>query len=293
MRIKFNCFQMVFLCFALVMLGNVQASVNPFKKAKVYTFGQQDPWYYKDGSVTKSGSRKQSGETLYYHLNITENRMRLRFSKNDPSGEIEKTRELPGLEIHGVEIDGKSMPRFEWCVANQEYISRMLKPNAVVVNDTCSNNGDGDFVILLDGPSLYQIQHARNIAFVVAPFGRPIRLEFTMDGFSKAMFQLEQAQRRTRVAETRSVAPAPAVVAPRPKPVPVKKPVAKPKPKPKPVAVKTCVANPPNEFKGQIKPETYPCKKSRKKLAAYESINNQVDAIRKKRAEEEERKKDL
>lgn len=292
MRIKFSFFQMVFVCCFLLLTGHAQAGINPFTKAKVYNFGDKFPWYYKDGSVTKSGSRKQGGDTLYYHLNITENRLRLRFSKDDPSGELEHTRDVPGLEIHGVEVDGQTMPRFEWCIANQETISRILKPRAVVVNDTCSNNGDGDFVILLDGPSLNQIRHAREISFIVAPYGRPIRLNFTMDGFRSAMSELELAQRKARMAEA---PPKPAPVKAKPRPAPEKKVVAKPKPKPKPkpAPVKECVANPPEEFRSQIKAETYPCKNNRKKLAAYERINSQVDALRKKRAEEEEKKKEL
>ena len=54
------CISMIFTSFSS------QAEVNPFKKAKVYVFGDSPSWYFKEGAAVKSASRRDGSDTLYY-----------------------------------------------------------------------------------------------------------------------------------------------------------------------------------------------------------------------------------
>lgn len=251
-----------------VIFGSLNASAtaaNPFKKTKDNQFNDSIAWYFKDGAAIKSGSEQDGGDMLYYHLNITKNQLRLRFGKNDPSGELENTREFDSLEIIDVTVDGQRLNRFQWCLDNQSQIAPSLKQNSLVVNGVCVNGGGGDFVIVLDDEARDRLMKARAIEFVTAPYGRPVRLSYTMTGFAKGY------------------GPFIAPPAPQPAPAPV---VEAPKPEPKPV-IKTCYAEVPAEFNSVVKPIAYICDDKAKKASAEATIQSQVSAEKKKRKEAE------
>ena len=224
------------LSLLFIISGASQANVNPFKKSKDLNFGDDVPWYENAGAIIKSGAERSGSDTNYYHLNIDKFRLLLRMGKNDPSGELINTRTLDKLAIADVKVDGRRLPVFDWCLNNQQNPTRTLTQNAVVVNDTCINaGGGGDFVINLDKPTKQLLKIARKLEFIVEPYGRPLRLTYSMAGFAPLMEKIDR--------------PAP-VAAPRPAPVPKPKPVvAKPKPKPKPKPVKMCYAKAPADFK--------------------------------------------
>ena len=115
---------------------NASAAGNPFKKTKDYQFNDSIAWYFKEGAAIKSGSEQDAGDILFYHLSINKNQIRLRFGKNDPSGELENTRTFDDLEIMDVTIDGQRLKRFQWCLDNQSQLSASLKQNAIVANGT-------------------------------------------------------------------------------------------------------------------------------------------------------------
>jgi len=261
--------------FVMGVLGLVLASsnialagVNPFKKSKNYSFSDDVPWYENSGAALKSGSVRDGADTNYYHLNINKDRLLLRLSKNDPSGELIGTRTLEVLAITDVLLDGRQLPIFGWCLKNQQSPGKKLKQNAVVANDTCVNAGGmGDFVINLDGKTLAQLRRAQMLEFLIEPYGRPVKLAFSMKGYSPLMAKINKPV---------VVKKAPVVKA-KPKP-PKPKPVVKAKPKP----VKMCNARPPAEFKKQVKFVPYPCKDANKKVAAEKRVALNVQAERKK-----------
>ena len=253
---------------------------NPFKKTKNYAFGNDVSWYQKDDAAVKSGRTRDGGDALYFHVHVNKDRLRLRLGKNDPSGDLENTRPLDRLEITDVTLDGKRLERFQWCLDNQERPGNKLKQNAVVINDACVNaGGTGDFIVMLDEASHDSLKRAQKLEFVVEPYGRPVKLSYTMNGFAAIMNEINKP------------APPPVVVkkpVPKPKPKPV---VAKPKPKPKPkkVVVKMCYANPPGDFKNAVKTEAYPCNNAAKKAAAEKRVAANVDKEKQKMAAEMER----
>jgi hypothetical protein len=262
-RVSALIFILVGLCASAAFAGQ-----NPFKKTKDYQFGDNIAWYFKDGAAIKSGSEPDGSDTLFYHLKINKNQLRLRLSKNDPSGELENTRAFDDLEIVEVMIDGQRWVRFQWCLDNQAVIATTLKQNSVVANGSCSNSGGGDFTVSLDGESRDVLQRARTLEFVVVPYGRPVRLVYSMTGFAKGYGAL--------------VAPPPP-----PPPAPVAAEVApKVEPKAAPVA-KTCYAEAPDEFKTAVQSIAYICDDKAKKATAEATVQSQVSAERKKRKDAE------
>lgn len=268
----FACISVLFASFS------VHAEFNPFNKAKVYSFGGDAAWYFKEGSAVKSATRRDGADTLYYHLNINSDRLRLRLSKNDPSGELENTRGLDSMDVNDVIVDGNTLPRFEWCLQNQERPGSTIKAGAIVINDTCVNPGNGDLIIQLDERSKNELKFSRKLEFVIEPYGRPIKLSFSMTGFAEIMARVDRPE-----------PPPPPVV----KKAPVQKNIARPKPKPRPKPViKTCYAKPPSDVASVVKAVAYPCNNTTRKKQAETSLNKQVVAERQKRlAEEAERKR--
>ncbi|MCW9015058.1 MAG: hypothetical protein OQL06_14915 [Gammaproteobacteria bacterium] len=270
---------MVIACMSLFSGSySVVAGPNPFKKTKNYNFNDSIAWYLKESAAVKSGDVREGSDALYYHLNINKDRLRLRLGKNDPSGELENTINLSKMEISDVLIDGRRMARFQWCLDNQERPGKKLKQNAVVINDTCVNaGGGGDFIINLDKASLSSLKQAKKVEFIVEPYGRPVKLSYSMAGFADIMAQIEK--------------PAPPVIVkkPAPKPQIVAKPKPRPKPKPKKVVIEMCQAQPPADFKNAIKAETYPCKDTVKKAAAEKRMASNVAKEKQKMAAEMEK----
>ncbi len=250
----------------LVSAGS-SAEVNPFKKSKNYSFTSEVSWYEKKDSAMKSGLVRDGSDTNFYHLNIDKSRLLLRLGKNDPSGDLPNTRILETLAITDVQIDGRPLPVFEWCLRNQQEPGGKLKQNAVVANDTCVNSGNGgDFIINLDKRSIELLKKAKTLEFEIEPYGRPVRLTYSMDGFAPIMEKITR--------------PAPA-----PAPAPAAKATAAPAPAKKPARAKMCKAVAPGEFKPLVAPVLYPCNDAGKKAAALATIKAGVDAEKKKRAE--------
>lgn len=257
----------------LIVSAGAQATVNPFKKTKDLSFGTDVAWYEHDGAVIKSGAERDGADTNYYHVNISPQRLLLRLGRNDPSGELADTRSLPNLDIVDVLLDGQRLPQFDWCLNNQQTPGRMLKQNAVVINDICVNaGGGGDFIIRLDEQSKTRLKMVRTLSFIIEPYGRPVRLDYSMAGFSALMAKLDRPE---PVQAAQPVAPPrPAVKAPAPKPV------AKPKP------VKMCSAKPPSDFSSAVNAISYPCNDSAKKQDAEQRIAKQVAQEKQKMAQE-------
>jgi len=258
------------LSLLIAVPGVSNASVNPFKKAKNYTFGTEVPWYESKESVTKSGSARSGADTNYYHLNVDKYRLLLRLGKNDPSGELLNTRRLDALTIVEVKADGRRLPIFDWCLSNQHSVTKKLKQNTIVANDVCINaDGGGDFVINLDEQSKRIIKSAKTLSFIVEPYGRPVMLSYSMSGYSELAAKLDKP------------VPAPVVKAPEPA-LPVAAVKEKPKAKPKPV--KMCYSKAPADFQSAVTAIAYPCNNTAKKANASKKIKARVEQEKKKMA---------
>ena len=258
------------ICFSL----SAHAGMNPFKKTKNYKFENNVSWYSKEDAAVKSGSAKEGTDTLYYHLNITKDRLRLRLGKNDPSGELENTRNLDKLAIVDVLVDGRRFSLFDWCLSNQEQPGKKLKLGAVVINDACVNAGGGDFTMTLDKVGRDLLKTAHKIEFIVAPYNRPVKLAYTMTGFAAIMSEIDK--------------PVPPPVVKKAPPKIVAKPKPKARPKPKKV-VKICLAKAPADFSSAVKSAAYPCGNKAKKAAAEKKVAVMVEKEKQKMVAELER----
>ena len=242
----------------------VSAGKDPFKKSKDYKFLDNISWYKKNSTVIKAGSVKDSGDTFYYHLSINDKQLQLHLGKNDPSGDLKDTRQLDYMSIIDVAVDGDTLPRFKWCLGNQDGDAGSLKKGARVAGGTCINAGD-DFVMKLDDKTLKQLMSAKTISFVIEPFGDTVNLAYSTNGFASLLSQV------TRPVPVKQVVKA--------------RPVAKPE--------RTCYANPPAEFKSSVKTIAYPCDDSAKKAVATQTINQMVDKQREKQQAALARKREL
>lgn len=258
----------------MVSVGSA-AEVNPFKKSKNYNFNAEVNWYEKGDSAMKSGSVRDGSDTNFYHLNVSKSRLLLRLGKNDPSGDLPNTRLLDTLAIYDVQADGRTLPVFAWCLRNQQEPGDKIKQGAVVANDICVNTGNGgDFIINLDKRTIDILKSAKKLEFVIEPYGRPVKLSYSMNGFAAIMNKITQPP-----------APAPAPVAQ--KPAAQNGAVAQPQvSKAKPV--KVCKAVAPGEYNAVIKPVSYPCDDVAKKTAALAKIKADVDAENTRREEARE-----
>ena len=167
---------------ALICSISAQAGVNPFKKTRNHEFGDEIVWRLKAKAAVKSGRVQQGADTQYYHLNITGHRLRLRLGENDPSGDISNTRDLSKLTIVDVLLDGNRLAQFQYCLDNQQQISKKLKLGASVPNRVCVNAG-GDFNIRLNPVSMRELKQTRRLTFIIEPYGRLVKLDYSMAGF--------------------------------------------------------------------------------------------------------------
>lgn len=255
---------------------SAQAEFNPFKKPKVYSFDQETPWIFMQGAAVKSASQRDGSDTLFYHLRVSHDQLRLRLSKNDPTGQLPNTMNMDGMSVEEMLVDGRRLPRFDWCLQNQQQPGDRMKSGAVASNNTCVNPGNGDFTVTLDAGTKQVLKSSSGLSFILEPYGRPIQLNFSMNGFAEIMARVDQpppppvAKPEPRMS---------ASVAPAPKPEPPKA-APKPKPKPKP---RICQADAPGEFARSIKSVSYPCEDRARKNQAEKSIEQQVAAEKHKR----------
>ena len=251
----------VLLFFGLVSLSLLVQAANPFQKSIDYAFPDSVSWsLVKQNTAVKTGKAKDGSNSLYFHLSINDKQLKLRFSKNDPAGQMINSRSLNSLVIKDVLVNGKRLPLFQWCLNNQKAESNKFKQGTPVSRNACINE-EGDFIINLDNKSSQLLKKVQTLEFVTEPFRRIENLKFGMAGYLAIMKKLEK--------------PVPVIPA-----KVVAKPVLKPKIRAK-KEIKTCYAKPPVKYK-KLKPVAYPCLDSAKKTVAERKINQQVVAEKKK-----------
>ncbi|MDH5765196.1 MAG: hypothetical protein OEZ38_04200 [Gammaproteobacteria bacterium] len=241
----------------LLVLSFSVFAANPFKKSVDFEFPDNINWVLKKDAVVKTGRVMDGSDALFFHLSISDKQLKLRFSKNDPTGTVINSRSLSSLVIDDVLVDGQRLPLFQWCLNNQQLESSKFKQDTPVNKDACINR-DGDFIINLNEQSAQLLIKAQTLEFVTEPFRRTEILNFGMKGYGPLAMKLKK---------------------------PVAAPVVKvvPKAVPKQVVEKICYVKAPAQYKA-IKPAGYPCSDKAKKAGA-EAIINKLVLSEKKKAE--------
>ena len=244
----------------------VLADDNPFEKGENVNVGNNE-WLIKDKTATRSGS--SDGD--FYHLFFDRKQLRLRITAGAEDSEI-SAREYQNLAIEDMQVDGKRLPLFQWCLVNQQKQSRFLQRGLKVKQNVCDNQGEkGTFVLRLNAATLDALKNAKTLTFKIRPFRTSINVNFDISDFQDMVAKLST---KVNVVQKPEV-PAPVVVPD------------------KIVAVKKCKANPPRDFI-KIKAMEYACNDAGAKAEAEASVEAAVVKERKhqeKVAAERERKR--
>jgi len=241
------------------------ADDNPFDKGVDVNIGRDSAWMIKDKTATRSGS--DSGD--FYHLFYDRKQLRLRITSDAVDSEA-SARQYQQFAVEDMQVDGKRLPLFQWCLINQPRHSRFLQQGLRIKQDVCSNKGEqGTFIMRLNAETLNALENGQTLSIKIKPFRSSINLNFDISDFSEMSANLST---KVEVVQKQQ-APAP---------------VAK-----KEVAPKICKASPPKEFV-KIKPVEYACDDAAAKASAETSIEAVVAKERElkaKLAAEQERKR--
>jgi len=251
---------------------------NPFAKNETLTIGTDAVWKIDKKAVL---AVKSSGESkgIYYHLQFDNKQLELMMS-SDAQGDNPK--KFSQLEIKNVEVDGKQLPLFKWCLSNQERHNRFLQQGLKVKKNICViDSGEGTFIMRLNKATLAALQNGRRMSIMLKPFRTPLDLNYDISDF-KGMYTALNAKPEPAIAVA---APVP-VSAPVSAPVIVKAPVVKP--------VRKCWAGAPPQYRN-IKSVGYNCDdaagKQRAEMQVSKSVNQEKEKQRKLAAEKEKQRK--
>lgn len=233
----------------LFLCSPALANDNPFDKGVKVEIGSDNKWQIKGKTATRSGS--YSGD--FYHFSYDRKQMRLRITSGAEDSEA-SAREYPQLAVEDVQIDGKRLPLFKWCLANQQKQARFLQQGLKVKQGVCSNEGKkGAFVMRLNAATLEALNKGQTLSFMIKPFRSSITVNFDISDFSAVMAKLSGKVKSVQKASN------------------------------KVVAVEMCKANPPTGFT-RIKSVKYACKDATAKAKAKASIKAMVEKESKKKA---------
>ncbi len=255
------------LCF---LSFNVLAkSDNPFAKKDSLNVGKDVSWKI-DKKAVQATKTSDDGKGAFYHLQFDNKQLKLSIS-NDASGENPKKFEQ--LEVKDVEIDGKQLPLFKWCLNNQDRHNRFLQQGLKVKKNICSINGrSGTFVMRLNQDTLNSLQSGSRLTFMLKPFRTQLELNYDISDFKDMVLVL-------------NAKPAPVVV---PVAVTAKPPAAA-------KSVRKCWAGAPPQY-NKIKSVEYDCDDATAKLDAETWVTKLVNKEKekeKKLATEKEKQRKL
>lgn len=229
------------------------SSSNPFAKAKNIDFGSSE-WVIKNKTATKSGS--DSG--TYYHLFYDKKQLRLRMTEGAEDNAA-TAKKYEKFAVQDVQIDGKRLPIFQWCLKNQQRHARFLQQGLSVRNNICVNDGaKGSFVMRLNVATVESLKSGSKLTFIISPFRSSIKVNFDISDFTVAAGKLGKA----------SV-------------------VAK---KPKVIHEKKCEVAPPKGF-SEIGGASYECGNEASKAEANEALTIIVNEERERRKKKAAAKK--
>ncbi len=156
------------------------AGNNPFERMVVVNIGDGVPWHIKDGTAVKT-SKDIKGQ--YFRLTFNKKQLRLTISI-DEAGEKPVTYNQFG--VTDVQIDGKRLPLFTWCLDNQERQNRFLRQGLSVKDNRCVINGkQGEFILQMDRTTLDSLNKGKYLSFVVKPYRTRLKVNFELTDFQR------------------------------------------------------------------------------------------------------------
>ena len=253
----------LFICQPVVVLAND----NPFDKGANINIGSDNEWLIKDKTATRSGS--DSG--AFYHLFYDRKQLRLRVTDGAEDSDA-LAMQYQHFSVEDMQVDGKRLPLFQWCLVNQQKHSRFLQQGLKVKQNVCNNRGEkGTFILRLNVATLDTLKKAQTLSFKIKPFRSSINVNFDISDFSGVVEKLSAKVNLVKKVQ----APAPVVAVD------------------EVVAVKKCKANPPKGFV-KIKAIEYACDDAAAKIEAEAGVEAAVVKERKRQAKlaaERERKR--
>lgn len=159
---------------------------NPFEKNISVDIGRDSGWVISDGSATRSGSDADN----FYHLNYDRKQLRLRITEGADDS-VDSARQYQQFAIEEVQVDGKRLPVFQWCLNNQPRHSRFLQQGLSISNDVRINQGEsGTFYMRLNVATLKLLEQGKTLSFTIRPFRTAIDVNFDISDFSTMSAQL-------------------------------------------------------------------------------------------------------
>ncbi len=170
---------------ALFLFNTSYANNNPFEKKERVAIGIENPWHIQHGTAVKT---TEDNKGNYIHLAFDNKQLRLTFTE-DKAGKLAE--EYKHLGINNVQVDGKTLPLFNWCLANQTRQNRFLQQGLVVKDNRCMVNGErGEFILQLDAATRKQLNHGKRLVFVVKPYRTHIEISYDLADFNNMAIAL-------------------------------------------------------------------------------------------------------
>ncbi|UCB55685.1 MAG: hypothetical protein JSW45_03925 [Thiotrichales bacterium] len=284
------------LCIYLAILTtSSQAAANnnnPFNKAIVVTAGYDINWQFGEQTATKS---VKGTDGTWYHLFYDGLRLRLRLTGSAEDSQY-GARQFEDFAINDVQVDGKRLDVFQWCLNNQTKHNRFLEQGQTVKKEICQNLGEqGTFAMRLTKDTIAALETGNSLVYELKPYRTTVKVKFHIGDFVQVNNEFKRQQEEklaaVRAVEEQALAEAkanaraaealaaPAAVA------------AVPQPKVKPRA--RCKIGPPEGY-SSIKPIAYDCDNDAARINAQANIDLKVEEIQnqhKKAAAEAERKR--
>ena len=248
----------LFVCQPALIL----AEDNPFEKGASINIGSDNEWRYSDKTATRSGA--DSGN--FYHLFYNRKQLRLRITDGAEDSESSAMK-YQHFAVEDVQVDGKRLPLFQWCLVNQQKHSRFLQQGLKVKQNVCDNQGEkGAFVLRLNAATLGTLKNGQKLSFKVKPFRSSIYINFDISDFLDVVGKLSTKVKLVQKEK------APVIVIDLDEVLAVEVLVAE-----------KCKANPPKGF-AKIKSIEYVCNDAAAKSKAEVSIETMVVKERKRQA---------
>ncbi len=157
----------------------VLASNNPFEKKVVVNIGTDHVWEINDGVAVKTGEDKKG---QYYQLRFDRKQLSLTVT-DDEAGQ--HPRSFSQFAVMDVQVDGKRLPLFTWCLKNQERHDRFLQQGLAVKKGICAVNGEqGEAVIRLNRATFESLKTGKRLVFLIKPYRTPLKLNYDLSDFN-------------------------------------------------------------------------------------------------------------
>ncbi len=170
----------LFIILSASFNASAMNSNNPFAKNESLNVGKDVSWIIDKEAVNATKTAIDAKST-YYHLQFDNKQIKLSISTDEQGL---NTKSFNQLEIKNVKIDGKQVPLFKWCLANQQRHSRFLQQGLTVKKDICSIDGAaGSFVMRLNKDTLSSLQAGSRLSIMLKPFRTPLDLNYDISDF--------------------------------------------------------------------------------------------------------------